>query len=218
MRPSLPASPLCTASPSPHLLSASRPSSVARRSSRQRSTNSPSRTRPTTETGPTRTTAHQDLPARWSLLEAPDLLRVLRGRRRLATHIEPCGDNSYTYTGILHPHYVPWWEDGIYAEQLEQELKHCGRPTLDPEKYPFFALLSSIFSQAFREVSPGIRDPLKAMKDCALEYERTSEASMPSRKTLCDECEEGLKSWVPWARRYLWERLPEIFELSTPAA
>ena len=106
----------------------------------------------------------------------------------------------------------------MYAEQLEQELKHRGRPTLDPKEYPCFALLRSIFSQAFREVSPGIRDPLKAMKDCAIEYERISEASTPSRKTLCAECEEGLKSWVPWARRYLWDQLSEIFGLSAPAA
>ncbi|KAM5544005.1 hypothetical protein V8D89_002622 [Ganoderma adspersum] len=159
--------------------------------------------------------AHQDLPARWSLLEAPDPLCLLRGKQKLAEHVASFGDNNYTYTGILKLPCVPWWEDARYAEETEAELERVGRPTLNPEEYPCFALLSSIFSRAFHDVSPGVRDPLKAMKDCIREYGRISGISSVSMKSLCAECEGGLKYWVPWARRYLWEQLPVIFEIST---
>ncbi|PIL26938.1 hypothetical protein GSI_10076 [Ganoderma sinense ZZ0214-1] len=160
--------------------------------------------------------AHQDLPARWSLLDAPDLLRVLRGKQKLAKHTGSFGDNNYTYSIILIPPCFPWWEDARYAEETEVELMRFGRPTLDPKEYPCFALLSTIFSRAFREVSPRVGDPLKAMKECLREYERISDVSSASPKSLCVHCERGLKWWVPWARRYLWEQLPVIFALSTP--
>lgn len=77
------------------------------------------------------------------------------------------------------------------------ELERFGRPTLDPREYPCFALLTSVFSRAFRDVWPGVQDPLKAMKGCVAEYERISGISSVSMESICAECEGGLKSWVP---------------------
>ena len=68
---------------------------------------------------------------------------------------------------------------------------------LDQKEYPRFALLTSVFSRAFHNVSPGVQDPLKAMKGCVAEYERISGISSASMESLCAECEGGLKSWVP---------------------
>ena len=77
------------------------------------------------------------------------------------------------------------------------EFERFGRPELDPKEYPCFALLTSVFSRAFRDVSPRVQHPLKAMKDCIPERERIYGVFSMSMKSLCAECEGSLKYWVP---------------------
>ena len=157
--------------------------------------------------------AHHDLSARWWLLETSDLLRVLRGRQKIAQHLIAFGANNNTYTEILMPPCLPWWEDARIAEEVRPRLEREGRPSLDPKEYPCYTLLDILYSRVFRRMWPGVQNPPKGMKDCILEYETMVDASAgPATRRLCSGCEENLRAWIPWARRYVWGELPEMFQ------
>ncbi len=156
--------------------------------------------------------ARWDLPMRWSLLEVPDLLRCLRGakaiRRRAAAFLAA----DVTFTGVLDPHScLPWWEDTRIPEDVRWELED----ERNLEDYPCYRLLESILARVDGEVLPGVRNPLKALKECK-DYKGKLGFPKPTETGLCVSCDCNLRQWIPKARRELWERLPECFEVPTP--
>ena len=152
-------------------------------------------------------------PARWSLLEAPDLLRYLRGAKEIGYHARSLiGDQ--TFTEILGPHScLPWWENAEFPDDIRWEVEDERKS----EDYPCYVLLKSILSRVVREVSPGVRDPLKALKECK-NYWSTLDEPEPYDKNLCIQCDNNLREWIPKARGELWRRLPEYFEVPAPTA
>ncbi|KAM5544009.1 hypothetical protein V8D89_002626 [Ganoderma adspersum] len=79
-----------------------------------------------------------------------------------------------------------------------------------------YALLSRLFAVVFRDgrVAHGVRDPLRALKEC-VDYEQAfpETTSEGPTKRLCVICDMRFKEWVPGARRELWRKLPEYFEV-----
>ena len=99
------------------------------------------------------------------------------------------------------------------AEEVRPRLEREGRPSLDPKEYPCHTLLDILYSRVFRRMWPGVQDPLKGMDDCIIEYENMVDASTgPATRRLCSGREENLRAWIPWARRYVWGELPEMFQ------
>ncbi|PIL26916.1 hypothetical protein GSI_10054 [Ganoderma sinense ZZ0214-1] len=152
-------------------------------------------------------------PARWSLLEAPDLLRHLRGGKRLLQYTASV-PRDVTFTAVLCEACLPWWEDAAVHEEVRWEIED-GR---DAEEYPCYALLVRIFAAVFRETTPGVRDPLKALKEC-VDYEKIPEIARGSSSTkrLCSGCDWAFREWVPQARQELWRKLPEYFDVEVPS-
>lgn len=157
-------------------------------------------------------TARMDTPARWSLLEAPDLLRCFRGAKHIATRAKSF-ISSDTFTDILGPHScLPWWEDIGYPEDIRGEVDMERKP----EDYPCYVTLKSMLSRVCGDMEPGVRDPLKVLKECRDRW--SGRDSLEKNLPLCAECEYNLAQWVPKARGELWRTLPVYFEVPTPAA
>ncbi|PIL26926.1 hypothetical protein GSI_10064 [Ganoderma sinense ZZ0214-1] len=164
-------------------------------------------------TDPVSYSSNWTLPARWSLLEGPDLLRYLRGGKKLLQYVASV-PRDVTFTAVLCEALLPWWEDAAIPEDVRWEIDN-GR---DAEEYPCYALLVRIFAAVFRETTPGVRDPLKALKEC-VDYEKIPEIARGSSSTkrLCSGCDWAFREWVPQARQKLWRKLPEYFGLPLPS-
>ncbi|KAI1784442.1 hypothetical protein LXA43DRAFT_930136 [Ganoderma leucocontextum] len=153
----------------------------------------------------------RDTPARWSLLEAPDLLRCLRGAKKISYHTASVMSDD-TFTEILGPHScLPWWENAGFPGDVRDEVDGERRS----EDYPCYVLLRSILSRVDREVSPGVRDPLKALKDCKDYENKPQDLPKPPVRSLCVLCDSNLRRWVPKTRQELWQMLPRYFEVPT---
>ena len=116
------------------------------------------------------------------------------------------------FTAILCWSCLPWWEDAGIPDDVRLEVED----KRNADSYPCYSLLQRTFSAVFRKASPGIRDPLKALKDYAT-CEGIPEVSGLPAKSLCTGCKWGLRQWVPAARQELWLKLPEYFEVPSPS-
>ncbi|PIL26918.1 hypothetical protein GSI_10056 [Ganoderma sinense ZZ0214-1] len=157
--------------------------------------------------------ARTDLPARWTLLDAADLLRFLRGTAQISEHGAAAVslNTDETFSEVLQPRCLPWWEDTAYPGDVRWEVEE--REGRDPEAYPCYVLLQRILGEVFRETAPGVRDPLKVLKEC-VDYERAfPEIEAGTTKRLCMACDERFKEWIPGARQGLWRKLPVYFEV-----
>ena len=152
------------------------------------------------------------MPARWSHFDAPDLLRHLRGGKSLLWYVASVPSDE-TFTAILCRSCLPWWEDASIPDDLRLEVE----VERNPDDYPCYTLLRRIFTAVFREASPGVQDPLKALKEC-VKYEKIPEVSESSMKSLCTGCDWEFRKWVPRARQELWQKLPEYFEVPSPSS
>ncbi|PIL26931.1 hypothetical protein GSI_10069 [Ganoderma sinense ZZ0214-1] len=159
--------------------------------------------------------ARTDLPARWTLLYSAELMRLLRGQTRMSEDGAASLSTDETFSAILQPGCLPWWENTAFPWFVRREVEESdGRE--DSEAYPCYALLVRLFAAVFREAAPGVRDPLKALKEC-VDYERAFPES-GTAKRLCTGCDERFKEWIPGARRELWRKLPVYFEVPSSSS
>ncbi|EIW56203.1 uncharacterized protein TRAVEDRAFT_73793 [Trametes versicolor FP-101664 SS1] len=138
----------------------------------------------------------------WALLGREDLTRYLHGCDALETYCKELR-RKFAEGDSVAEGCVPMWARPELGPTREDEKDRTG--------WPCYAFAERILQLAWPE--DGEREPLEGLLKL-LEYERLPDVRKDRPRGFCEDCDWGFHGWLRAERQMLWDRLPELFQLS----